>query len=72
MTQAVRGVVELADEFLQASSAPDGAFGRERRDRLRRPCRRPRRECPCFISRRTMLPPIRPRPIMPSCMFEIP
>src|SRR5882724_2350699 len=25
--------------------------------------------CPFFISRRTMLPPIRPRPIMPSCIL---
>jgi hypothetical protein len=25
-------------------------------------------ECPCFISRRTILPPIRPKPIMPSCI----
>src|ERR1700692_3335981 len=24
---------------------------------------------PCFISRRTILPPIRPRPIMPSCIL---
>ena len=28
--------------------------------------------CPAFISRRTMFPPIRPRPIIPSCTVAAP
>ena len=60
-------LLQLGDEFFQRAA---------RRPRPRRqvprppwdPCRRPTVVWPCFISRRTMLPPIRPRPIMPSCI----
>ena len=27
-------------------------------------------ECPCCINRRTIFPPIRPKPIIPSCTFS--
>ncbi len=71
ITQAARGFSSLLTKSSsdRVATAPSAA---ERRRRLSGPCRKRPSVCPCFISRRTMLPPIRPRPIMPSCMAYLP
>src|SRR6266481_7807239 len=66
ITQAVRGFSSLLTKSSKAPepAAPSAAsaataFGSLSYTTV---------ECPCFISRRTILPPIRPKPIMPSCI----
>ena len=70
MTQTARGCSQLADEVREARGCRSRL--RRRAPPPRRCSGRRRRSCGrrC-ISRRTMLPPIRPRPIIPSCMSVV-
>src|SRR6202171_4158693 len=66
MIQAVRGLSSLLTKSSRAPAptAPSAAMAATAFGSLSKTTV----ECPCFISRRTMLPPIRPKPIMPSCI----
>src|ERR1700681_2294452 len=68
MIQAVRGLSSLLTKSSRAPApiAPSAAMAATAFGSLSKTTV----ECPCFISRRTILPPIRPKPIMPSCIED--
>ena len=71
ISQTARGFAERLDELRQRGGA-DGLFLHQLGHRLVPTCRTPRIRWPPFSRRRTMLAPIRPRPIIPNCMLSPP
>ena len=67
ISHTARGGFELRDELVERARARR-AFARPGPSRSRRCMSQTTHSWPAFMRRRTMFAPIRPRPIIPSCM----